>query len=207
MFIRLDKFETWSTGPIVFTCPHCGNGGAFQPIGMSDAAINSRSYFFGCRSCPNPSCKAIIFFYGNGSQYSIFPPARIGFNTDDVPHIIVENLTEAITCHANNCYIASGMMIRKTLEAICDDKQAIGANLHQKIESLAKIIVIPNELIAAMKTLKLLGNDAAHIISKDFEVIGIDEITISIEFTKEIIKAVYQYTGLLNKLNSLRKTQ
>ena len=56
-----------------------------------------------------------------------------------------------------------------------------------------------------MQELRLLGNDAAHIEADTFEKIGKDELEISIEFTKEILKAVYQYESLLEKLRSLKK--
>jgi hypothetical protein len=35
--------------------------------------------------------------------------------------------------------------------------------------------------------------------------IGQGEVEISIEFTKEVLKAVYQYSALLDKLNTLKK--
>jgi hypothetical protein len=64
--------------------------------------------------------------------------------------------------------------------------------------------MIPIELINGMDDLRLLGNDAAHIENKTFEEIGNDEIEISIEFTKEILKATYQYEHLLQRLKSLK---
>ena len=67
-------------------------------------------------------------------------------------------------------------------------------------------ILVPLEVpLEGMDDLRLLGNDAAHIESKSFEQIGKDEIEISIEFTKEILKAVYQYSHLLSKIKGLKK--
>ncbi|WP_166727692.1 DUF4145 domain-containing protein [Mucilaginibacter gilvus] len=134
-----------------------------------------------------------------------YPQQRIDFSKDNIPVNILQIFTEAVTCHSNECFIAAGMMIRKTLEAICEDKRATGANLHQKLESLKKLITVPTELLEAMYELKLLGNDAAHIVAKDFEEIGNEEIEISIEFAKEILKSVYQYQSLLSKLRGLKK--
>jgi hypothetical protein len=58
-----------------------------------------------------------------------------------------------------------------------------------------------------MQELRLLGNDAAHIESQTFNEIGKNEIEVSIEFTKEILKAVYQYENLLEKIRGLKKNQ
>ena len=96
-------------------------------------------------------------------------------------------------------------MVRKTLEEICVDRGATGKNLYPKLQDLSKKIVIPKELIEAMNELRLLGNDAAHIEARTFEEIGKNEIEILIEFTKEILKAIYQYESLLDKLKSLKK--
>ena len=96
-------------------------------------------------------------------------------------------------------------MIRKTLEQICLDRGAIGKNLYSRLQDLGTKIVIPKELIEGMQELRLLGNDAAHIESNTFNEVGKNEVEISIEFTKEILKAVYQYESLLGKLRSLKK--
>ncbi len=96
-------------------------------------------------------------------------------------------------------------MLRKTLEEICADRGATGKTLYARLQDLGTKIVVPKELIEGMQELRLLGNDAAHIESNTFDEVGKNEVEISIEFTKEILKAVYQYESLLGKLRSLKK--
>lgn len=67
-------------------------------------------------------------------------------------------------------------------------------------------VVLPTELIDALDNIRLLGNDAAHVESQDYAQIGREEVEIAVEFTKEVLKAVYQYTGLLKRLNRLKKS-
>lgn len=55
-----------------------------------------------------------------------------------------------------------------------------------------------------MNELRLLGNDATHIEAQTFSEIGKEEIEVSLEFAKEILKAVYQYENLLQKLKKLK---
>jgi hypothetical protein len=98
-------------------------------------------------------------------------------------------------------------MIRKTLEEICEEREAEGKNLFVRLKDLGTKILIPKELIDAMDELRLLGNDATHIEAQTFNEIGKNEIEISIEFTKEILKAVYQYESLLSKLRNLKATR
>lgn len=97
-------------------------------------------------------------------------------------------------------------MVRKTLEELCRDRGANGKNLKERIKDLGTKIVLPTELLEGLDDLRLLGNDAAHIESQEFNKIGKDEVEVGIEFAKEILKAVYQYSALLNRLRSLKKT-
>ncbi|MDO3641923.1 DUF4145 domain-containing protein [Mucilaginibacter sp. L3T2-6] len=193
-----------STTRVVSECPFCQTKGTFDILSPKDLWLD-RQAIAGIRYCPNQDCRGLIFFILTGKGLNIYPPIKISINREKIPGNIIKIFDEAVTCHATECYIASGMMLRKTLEAICEDKKAPGANLHQKLRSLSKLITVPNALIDSMQVLKLMGNDAAHIVAKDFEEIGKNEIEISIELVKEILKAVYQLDDLLEKLNKLRK--
>lgn len=96
-------------------------------------------------------------------------------------------------------------MVRKTLEELCLDRQATGNNLKERIRSLGGKVVLPQELLDGLDDLRLLGNDAAHIESQEFNKVGQEEVEIGIEFTKEVLKAVYQYSALLTRLRALKK--
>jgi hypothetical protein len=96
-------------------------------------------------------------------------------------------------------------MIRRTLEELCEDKGAAGANLKERLTALQATIVLPQGLLTALDDLRLMGNDAAHIEAKTYEAIGVSELEIAIELTKEILKAVYQLDDLLAKLRALKK--
>ncbi len=96
-------------------------------------------------------------------------------------------------------------MVRKTLEELCTDRQATGKSLKDRIKELGKKVVLPQELLDGVDDLRLLGNDAAHIESQEFNQVGREEVEIGIEFTKEVLKATYQYSALLSRLRSLKK--
>jgi hypothetical protein len=148
----------------------------------------------------------LLFFIRNqGKIIQTFPFLRIDFDRTDIPTKVLAALEEAISCHANRCFMASAIMIRKTLDLLCSDQGATGNNLKEKIAALGNKVLIPKELLDGMDDLRLLGNDAAHIESQVFDEVGEDEVQIGIEFTKEIMKAVYQYSSLLAKLKSLKK--
>jgi hypothetical protein len=206
MKFRINNFSSANSNErISLKCPHCGHKGTFENVGR-DIDINDSNNRIGIRKCPNESCFGYLFFICKFNEILItYPSEAITFDRNGIPENILKAFEEAVKCHSNSCFIASAIMIRKTLEEICKDRDSSGNNLYSKLKNLGEKIVIPKELVDGMQELRLLGNDAAHIESETFNEIGKIEIEISIEFTKEILKAVYQYESLLDKIRSLKK--
>ncbi|EMK6832331.1 DUF4145 domain-containing protein [Vibrio cholerae] len=195
---------------VVTTCPVCGKAGSLIQIdNIADCQLVTREgavYYTGQRYCPNHDCSAHIFFIMDSyNSLTLYPKLRIDFNSENIPPKIRSTFEEAVICHAERCYAASAIMVRRTLEELCQDKSCTGNNLFNRIENLKSSVVLPTELFAALHELRVLGNDAAHIESKDFDNIGEEEVSIAIEITKEILKSVYQMESLVNRLKSLKK--
>lgn len=210
MKVEIHNYGTGSNRNIATRCPHCGHNGTFIPVGNDISvkdSMNKFSNYLGIRKCPNEKCKGFLFFVTDNKGEIILttPSETIPFDKENMPENVLNAFEEAIKCHSNNCFIASAIMIRKTLEEICFDREATGKNLKQRVIDLGNKILIPKELLDGLDDLRLLGNDAAHIEAKTFSEIGKEEIEISIDFTKEILKAVYQYENLLVKLRSLKE--
>jgi hypothetical protein len=174
---------------------------------------NSQDFVFsngiraGERRCPNVVCRAFIFLVWQNNQIvRTYPALRIDFDKTNIPSPIVSALEEAIVCHANECFIAAAIMVRKALEELCRERGAQGKDLKERIRDLGTKIVVPNDLLNGLDDLRLLGNDAAHIESREYEHVGKEEVEIGIEFTKEVLKATYQYSALLSRLRGLKKT-
>lgn len=135
----------------------------------------------------------------------MFPINKIPFDTTNIPARIVECFDEALICRANSCYTASGIMIRKTLEIICEELGLHGSNLAARVAGIKDKVTMPPELLAGLDDIRLLGNDAAHVESKTFSTISAEELDISIEIVKEVLKGVYQYQSLLDRIRALKK--
>jgi hypothetical protein len=213
MKIIVDNSESASSNVnLSLVCPHCGHKGTFVNIRNTDVItydtkLQNEYSYLGIRRCPNEKCKGHLFFILDRYKEIVFisPSETIPFDKENIPINVLSAFEEAVKCHSNDCFISSAIMIRKTLEEISVERKSKGKNLYEKLKDLGNKILIPRELIDAMDELRLLGNDAAHIEAQTFNEIGKNEIEISIEFTKEILKAVYQYESLLGKLKSLKK--
>jgi hypothetical protein len=210
MIIRAENVvNVGGARPVSARCHACLQLGTFEILGQDLLLTSSgpSSAAVGHRRCPNPQCRSHIFVVlDKEAIVASYPPLRIDFDAVNVPAAVVAALNEAITCHANECYVASALMVRKALEELCHDRQAQGNNLKERIRNLGTKIVLPQQLLDGLDDLRLLGNDAAHIESREYDKVGKEEVEVGVEFTKEVLKATYQYSALLNRLRALKKT-
>lgn len=195
-------------------CTTCHHRGIFQSVSET---ISFRATIAGqvqhvvtaqCR-CPNDGCNALVFVVATGERAVLvsYPPERIDFEPDGIAPEVLAVFEEALTCHAQQCFAASAMMIRRTLEEICRDRGAEGRNLQKRIEALGDKAVLPTELLGGLDALRLLGNDAAHVESRDYEQVGQDEVEVAIDVTKEILKSTYQLDSIVGRLTALQRVR
>lgn len=214
MIFKTDKKTSLESqkNVIKLRCPSCRQRGTFDIVLSHDLFVQMNGSFntiLGQRRCPDPNCHAHVFVAYDVSSGKIilsYPSETIDFDSTDLPSSVIKSFEEAIKCHANQCYVASAIMVRKTLEELCKDRGATGNNLKKRLEDLRSKIVLPQELLDGLDDLRLLGNDAAHIEAQEYDKVDQDEVELAIEITKEVLKAVYQYSSLISKLQKLKKT-
>jgi hypothetical protein len=226
MEIRIDQNRAAQTNEEPFIriiCPKCKERGLFEVLashgldllvqtsggvvieGETIPTTGHAGAIMGQRRCANPQCHAHIFFgWENGKVVACYPASRIPFDTTNIPKDVVDAMEEAIICHANGCYKASALMVRKTLEVLSDAQGSAGKNLKERLDKLRQKIALPPALLDALHDLRLLGNDAGHVELKDFDQIGLDESAAALDIAKEILKGVYQYEALTGRLAALK---
>ncbi|HWH43550.1 MAG TPA: DUF4145 domain-containing protein [Thermoleophilaceae bacterium] len=212
---KITRAGNRAQAPIRVRCPGCLDRVTLEPAAENDAQFRageqSQSFAAGQRLCPNQDCRAHIFVVYDEPQseqvtlLATYPVERIDLDTSALPENVLRALDEAATCHANSCYVASAMMVRKTLEEVCLDQQAQGTNLKERIAALGGQVVLPRALLDGLDELRLLGNDAAHVESREYLKVAQEEVEVALDVTKEILKATYQLDSIVDRLRNLKR--
>ena len=111
MILKVEALTVHKPEAVVnLRCPACMQRGIFEPLGGAhDILITNLSpyVYAGQRRCPNPNCRAHLFFAQSSNEVLVsYPAERIDFDATNVPAAVVKSLEESITCHANQCFVA-----------------------------------------------------------------------------------------------------
>jgi hypothetical protein len=156
-----------------------------------------------CAKCTG----GIVVWYRKDMQAVIdyYPRVKRVFASSVTPQNLRESLEEAATCHANGCHRAAAIMLRRSLELLCNLQGANGHTLHAKLANLRDVGKLPDNIWGVMDQLRIVGNDAAHWQERDFQV---DRETVEAAFdaTMLLMAVFYEATAILERLARLRRT-
>lgn len=212
---------------ILTQCYHCGNEGYQDIRGKATESYedfadeygyhvvhweNTDTFMLQCPVCDKITlyseytAQSLMDQAGNPIVYDKieYPP-----NTIKKPHVPTEikNAFEAAlkvkAIQPELCMVS----LRMTLEAICNDREAKGKDLEQKIADLVQKGVLPPIYNDACWIIRKLGNKAVHIdsTSKQYK----KEVVKVIDFMQTIINYLYVFpkdvTNLKTKIESEKK--
>jgi hypothetical protein len=198
-------------------CPRCNKQSSFEIIGhlpaTYDSSIINRSNGVNehglidrvtsmvCRNCNQPIIVIEEEYIGEKPKlknkeggfikyvgHFWWPLENVKVN-DKYPLNIRKVFSEAIICFYSNCFSASAVMSRRTIEAIAKDKGFSEGNLIDKIKSMKEKGVLQQALADWANEVRLIGNQGAHFdpINKVEEA----DAKQIIEFIEELIKYIY----------------
>lgn len=183
------------------TCPHCGNKApqvveyettSIERVSTGDGrALPLKNYDFlvRCKTCNEVSLyrnwELAEDPYDLKDAYCLYP--KIEVIPSIVPDIIRVSHNEAKKVEKISP-TAFVVLIGKSLECLCEDKEAEGNNLKNKLEDLAKKGIIPKTLLKMGHGVRLLRNIGAH--PSDYDITP-EEVKIISDFFVAVIEYVY----------------
>ncbi|WP_397570386.1 DUF4145 domain-containing protein [Schlesneria sp. T3-172] len=198
-------------------CPHCGNDAPQVLVGNCSKVVprdSSHHYFLlQCQTCS----EVLLYRQLDWRQlHSIGAIER--FETDDfqlvwprlsvldvcVPFSVQKIYSEAsrIKLHSPNGFAG---LIRRAMEAICNDRNAEGRNLATKLKNLADRGEIPTTLSEISTVLRKLGNIGVHEgeedIPQEYVVVIDDFFRVIVEYVYTARIKVEEFKQQLNAVN------
>jgi transcriptional regulator of aromatic amino acid metabolism len=152
--------------------------------------------------CPN--CDAVHYFI---AEKLIHPESKVSISIYEksLPKRVREDLSELDTCMNLKLVIASGIMLRRTLEDICHSKDStLDGDLYNRINTLLKNY---QDLRLIAHEIRILGNEMAHIVSKHYDEIKMPEIMIARNFIDTLNHVLFIVPAQIKKLGGSKKTK
>ncbi len=139
------------------------------------------------------------------AEIAVYPSRVAGRNKlrqmDFLPWQVAKIYDETHAALCSKQPILAGIGIRALVEAICQQEQATGKTLVQKIDSLVKLEVLTKSGAEMLHSTRLLGNVAAH------EFIPHSEITLGLamDVVEHLLTDVYILPATTDKLPKRKK--
>ena len=163
---------------IVLKCPSCRNYNIINAYWDSSYGKVTESKKYEDISCGDNVYETIL--------YPVVSELSNGAN-GIVPNDILKTFRKSLelkSVDSESCLVK----LRKTLELICNDKNAIGHNLNDKLKKLFELGILPSTLKSASNITRKLGNMGAH--ESDIE-ISTTELSSTIKLVEYIIQYIY----------------
>ncbi len=162
-------------------CAHCGNTAPQKLVlnhscredGYNNEGIRSEGeipveyYVAVCETC-----NAILLYYDFGGTLD-----EKDFTSSDLVYPKKNEMDASVPASVKSCYSeadriknlapnAYAVLIRRALEAICDDRSVGKGSLQQRLQILAERGELPANLVEMTTVLRLLGNIGAHGVTQ-----------------------------------------
>lgn len=108
-----------------------------------------------------------------------------------LPDLVDEIYTEACAAYSQKSLILAGIGLRATIEAICNEQNITGKELSTRISNLVTKGLISKKDSLRLHSIRFLGNDAAHEITKPSE----KQLTAALTIVEHLLTTVYILDG------------
>lgn len=198
----------------IASCPHCGNRGPQRLVHAQTCDWIGRTLVDGeelklpltyfVASCD--TCNHVLLYYliGDDHEDESFINATLEYPDPgrlhpSAPEPIKEIYEGAAKIKRSNPS-AFAAQIRRALEALCEERGAMGGNLQQRLVNLTDRGEFPAIHAEAADVLRRLGNLGAHATNKSVKASQVDALD---DFFRAIIEYIYVSPS---KLKALRES-
>jgi hypothetical protein len=184
-----------TTNTAQFTCPYCGVFAQHDKLAVDrpmvfqlETGVSAISVVMKCFLCK----KDTYFLVRNeaNQKFEILHqyPLPITVGIDHLPSDIAPVVLEAEKCLAVGAPNACGVMCRRAVHVLCQDKGASGKDLFEQLQDLKNRHVITPDLWEWTEELRVAGKHGAH---PEWQDVTLADADYAMRFLREVLRYVY----------------
>ena len=194
-------------------CPHCGahtqlvqttEEQLFKLFGQNVPEI---IVGYSCQVCDKAI--PVLWDYASGNTPSepgqVANPRSILRSVEnfdfDVPEAVASPIKESLDCLSVSAFNGFAAVVRRALQAICEDKDSSGSKLYGQLKDLFDGLQLEAEDRQAAEQIMLTGHDGAHPQLPD---VTKDRAYLVLELLRDFVDQVYQRPGRIKAAKELR---
>ena len=120
---------------------------------------------------------------------------------EGIPRGIREGVIEARKCYKTGAFLATAVMVRRTIEGFCAENGVKNRNLHRSLQDLVERDVIDKRLLEWADGLRILGNVGAHF-SQD--VVTKQDASDALDLVEAMLDYVYVFAVKFQQFKARR---
>jgi len=119
---------------------------------------------------------------------------------DEMPWDIVGIYRETIAAFSASLNVLAAMGIRALVEAVCKERGCKPAKLHQRIDELVSLGVVPQHHADLLHEIRFVGNEAAHALGT----VRPKELSEAIDAVEAVLRGVYVVPAVTEEMKERR---
>lgn len=161
--------------------------GKFKETPEDPSVPDSRLIFGHCAGCEHHG--VIRLWYDGFEELQDQLAPRLGRPDIKLPPLVQESYEEALRCGEAEAWLASAVMVRRTLEAVGRQFDPKARSPVEALKAMKTQGVISDELFEWGEALRFLGNISAHPTDKDR--ISEQDARDALDLARAIIETIY----------------
>lgn len=193
-------------------CLYCGATRVFQVDGTytyeDEYGIQRTKYELAhCLKCNNPLLVTYNSHVGSwdiefdDSIYKIVYPISERELNFSLPKLVEESYKEAVNCERNQTWLASAVMIGRTLEAVCREFDERSKNIKGSLNKMYTEGILSQEFHNWANELRILRNIGAH---PSKEQVAQQDVKETLDFLKSLLEIYYVIRPRMSAMSTRR---
>jgi hypothetical protein len=166
--------------------------------------VDVRVSLLRCEHCKEPALVSQSDWDQNGAwdqdPAQLWPAAERQLSAA-VPHRLRNVHAEARRCFGVQAYTAASVMVRRTLEGLCEDHGVEARSLVEGLRALAAKGLVEGRFLEWAQELRVLGNNAAHFTGG---MISREDAGDALDLAEALLDYIYVFSDRFEKFKARR---